>query len=427
MIGSSYASANRFSALRSNSRSQSRNRNRSRSGSFRRNLNANLGNTRQPRNTEKKKAILIEKDSLDSCVAELNVLSMTCTKIEQDISKLENAEMKEILGGITFAIRGIAKVHEKILASAAAEPAPEPERATFAQIAGLAASQQASAKPQMQGGAAARSSSAQSGNPNKKRKPSSTADGQGNPEIQIVDLDEADRKYYRFKDVIREAEKSTLIFNLNLGKYPIMDPNTMSTRAALALSAMAAKVEKSTTSHPSDEARETIDDVMGIIKNCEFYGKQTKTYRNSKDPLSSAYCTLPVRYDFADRDTRVRAEQILRERCDVNCSTPYPLIVRECMKGAANALRKAFPGATPRVNVDAHNFCLRLAKKEKGAQKYDWLDAVIPLPALALETELKKIPPGFAFEVKIAAAQTTNPETADKIAEPMEGANGPQS
>jgi len=445
MIGSSYNSANRFSALRSNSRSTSRNRgnprNRSRSNSFRRNLSNTQPQTSSYRN------ITMTKTEVDECAHDISVLSMTVTKIELDVSKLESPELKEILGGLAFAVRSLAKIQEKFLRQAAVEPEPVSQTpASFAEVAARSAWTPAQTntqtgpqnRPPAQKTAGHPLARARlDSNPSKKRKNDDSAASDDPPLIRIEnDTDEADRKYYRFKDVIRDCEKSTLIFNLNLGRYPIMDPKTMSNRAALALSAMAAAVENSQTSHPSEEARETIDDVIGIVKEVEFYGKQTKTYRNSRDPKSGAYCTLPMRYDFSDRDTRVRAEQILRDRCNVNCSTPYPLIVRECMKGAANALRAAFPGAVPRVNVDAYNFCLKLAYRPVGAKQFIWLDQSVPLPALALEVDLRKIPEDFRFDVALTPktggsppAREKTPERASEASgtEPMEGANGSQS
>ena len=176
----------------------------------------------------------------------------------------------------------------------------------------------------------------------------------------------------------------------------------MSTRASLALSKMAAKKEKLNTSIPSEETRDTLDDALGMAKNIVFYGKQTKTYRNLKDTENSgAFCTLPVRYDFKDRDTRARVENILREKCDIKCSTPYPLVVRECMKQAAESTKKSFPESSVRVNLDAKNFCLRIAKKEKDEVAFTYLRKHLPLPIEALDTTLKKLPENFSFDTNL--------------------------
>jgi hypothetical protein len=50
-------------------------------------------------------------------------------------------------------------------------------------------------------------------------------------------------KVRKFKEAIRDAERSTLCFNLNMGNKPIMNKTTIAERASLALTSMAAKAE----------------------------------------------------------------------------------------------------------------------------------------------------------------------------------------
>jgi hypothetical protein len=141
-----------------------------------------------------------------------------------------------------------------------------------------------------------------------------------------------DPKVKKFKDAIRDAEKFTLIFNLNLGKVPMINQDTMSTRVTVALTEMAAAVDESQGNVPSEDTMSAIDDVLSVAKGIKFYGKATKSFKSNKDPRSGSYCTIPVRYDFGDADTRTFAENILKEKCKIQCSTAYPAVVRECIK-----------------------------------------------------------------------------------------------
>jgi hypothetical protein len=47
----------------------------------------------------------------------------------------------------------------------------------------------------------------------------------------------------KFKDCVHDAERSSLILNLNLGRIPVVNKDTMSKRATLALTTLAAKKE----------------------------------------------------------------------------------------------------------------------------------------------------------------------------------------
>ena len=348
--------------------------------------------------------IVIDANTLDALKFELTKIASLCDKIAFDIDTSDaNPNTKTITGGLLEAIRGLGTIQGKLLPNTPAQTFTS--RPLYSSIAS------APAPPTHNG-------------PHKRARKDLTpmvtlsrATATNNPPvseeeaIQLKKLEEKATKLRKFKDAVKDAEKSTLLFNLDLGRTPIMNHDTMSTRASIALSKMAAKTENSTTSLPSEEARETLDDVLGLAKGITFFGKQTKTYRNPKDPDNSgAFCTLPVKYDFKDRDTRARAEKVLRERCKVNCATPYPTILRECIRQAANAVKTKFPGSAVRINVDSSNFALKLAKKRPGETEYANWQAPIPLPAEALDIHAKKIPEGFAFEINLTPTPAKQPE-----------------
>jgi len=421
MVGTSYASSNRFTALHpDNQNGAKKKRNRSRSNSSRRNDSQNNQQQQEAQApTPKANVAHIEIDCeiLEKCRSELADIATLCEKIDLAMMQIEGEQtpLMDVLGGLTMAIRSFGSIHDAMLKSA---KEPPPSYAKVAKGNGNAKPPAKQNRPQVP--LVVRNFQCAS---NTAPPSDQTSEHSGGPRIQVSDEhSENDRKYYRFKDVIKEAEKSTLIFNLNLGKFPIMDVNTMSTRSSLALSSMAAKVEKMPTNHPSDEARETLDDVMGVVKKVHFYGRQTRSYINPKDKKSGSYCTVPVRYDFSDRDMRIRAEKILRERCDVNCTTPYPLVVRECMKRTAAATKAVYPDHNVRINVDAHNFCLRIGIRAANEKVFHWIPKPVQLPALALDTDLKKLPRDFDFAVQLLPRNPTS-EISQTIPPPVENTN----
>jgi hypothetical protein len=74
----------------------------------------------------------------------------------------------------------------------------------------------------------------------------------------------------KFKEAVEKAESSTLIFNLDMGRVPILNTETMSTKATLALAAMAAENENITGSVPTEDKIAGIDDILSVVKNIEF-------------------------------------------------------------------------------------------------------------------------------------------------------------
>jgi hypothetical protein len=158
---------------------------------------------------------------------------------------------------------------------------------------------------------------------------------------------------------------------------------------------MAAKVEKSTTSIPSRDVVATIDDILSVTKGMTFYGSVTKTYNNPKDKASGSFCTIPIRYEFKDRETRIQAETILRNTCNVNCATPYHPMLRECIKQTAEFFRGLYNTSYVRVNVDTSKMSLKVLYKLDKDAKWCHHDKLIPIPEEALNITLRRPPSSF--------------------------------
>jgi hypothetical protein len=82
----------------------------------------------------------------------------------------------------------------------------------------------------------------------------------------------------KFVAAVREAEKSVLLFNLDLGQVPIMNTSTISMKVTQDLAAKAATVEGKDTGRPSEEVVTMLDDAISLVKGMEFYGKVTKAF-----------------------------------------------------------------------------------------------------------------------------------------------------
>jgi hypothetical protein len=213
---------------------------------------------------------------------------------------------------------------------------------------------------------------------------------------------EHDKKLREFKEAIYNAERSTLIFNLDMGRTPVMNKETMSKRATMALSAMAAKVEKSVSTTPSAESIEAIDDVLSIVDNMELYGNETKTYKHPSDKLSGAFCTVPVKYEFDNPAVKYKAEKVLRKVCDAQCTTPYPVGVRECIKQIVAVVKNRYPDNYVRVTVDTKNMVFKVARKPpKDAEnpKWQYRDEHVPIPPMALDLTLRRAPLNFKLDI----------------------------
>ena len=191
----------------------------------------------------------------------------------------------------------------------------------------------------------------------------------------------------KFVSAVREAEKSVLVFNLDLGKVPIMNTGTIAKKVTESITAKAAAAEGSDNVRPSEDTIMILEDTLSVMKGMEFFGKVTKVYNNTKnngDELNGKFCTLPVKMVFKDKDSKARAEAVLRKTCKLQCTTPYPPLLRKLIKETIDSYRGKFPDSFIQVKVDAEGGKLLLSRRSKEDNKWTNNFEVIPISAGAM-------------------------------------------
>ena len=203
-----------------------------------------------------------------------------------------------------------------------------------------------------------------------------------------ISEEEAARR--KVRQVLREAEKKSILFNLDLGPVPTMNKETISRKVTLALSNKARSGEHD---YHIGDAEDVIDDVLSCAK-LEFLGTTTrKFFNNAKkdDPRNNKMCTLPVRMDFKDRETRIQAEISMRKICKVSCSTPYPRRLRTMLDAMVKEGKVKAPGCfiRTRVNVDK----LTLEAHAKRGESWEDLHLLTAIPIDILDRQVTNLPP----------------------------------
>jgi hypothetical protein len=213
-------------------------------------------------------------------------------------------------------------------------------------------------------------------------------------------------QHARFSDVVRNAERSILLVNLDLGNSPIINPKNISSKVTNALLSLAAKVEAKTDpenreaakGNPSPSSISLLDDILSMATAMKFFGKVTSPCRNMKDPsLNGSFYTIPVCLEFADKGSRNRIDSILREHCGINSLVPYPGILRSCIKATLDHFKSIHPDNFVKVSVDHVNLCLKVSHRIKdGSSKPYWKSSCgsITLPELVLDTTARVPPVG---------------------------------
>jgi len=189
----------------------------------------------------------------------------------------------------------------------------------------------------------------------------------GRKEVPLVSPEEAELSFKKkkFAQEVREAERSSLIFNSNMGGVPVMNPDTMRTRFSMDLAAKAAAVEKKTDGVPSATVAAQLDDALEMVTRMEYFGRVTKKAMKRGTHEPDDFFTIPVKLSFKDKDTRDAAEFRMRTMCDINCTVPYHRTLRNVIGTVIAENKEKYPDNFIQIKVDVEKFVLKVNRKSK--------------------------------------------------------------
>jgi len=205
-----------------------------------------------------------------------------------------------------------------------------------------------------------------------------------------------------FSTAIRNAEKSVVIYNLNLGQAPLLNPATISAKVTTALiQAAAANI----TNNDTSAAGEMVNDLLSQVKGMDLFGKGTKPCKDPKNSsINNSYYTIPVKLTFSNKQVSKHVNEILRQKYKVSTSIPYHRTLKKAMSLAHEKISKLNPGKQVLISLDAAKKCLKPFTRcppSSGNRSEDssWSSAGNPiqLPLDALNPKLKEISSEFSL------------------------------
>jgi hypothetical protein len=164
-----------------------------------------------------------------------------------------------------------------------------------------------------------------------------------------------------------KADCESVMFEVNLGS------NTMANRAGLA-NAFSNAVRKSAVDSAISagkdpaEAVRVMDDALSCVSDMEFIGASSQKFISKKqgDTRNNTFCTMPIKFKFEDRNSRIHFEKSMRDNCNMRAGISLPKPVRMEQAAFLTALRERYPNDAITVRPDTRSCSLYALRKEGG-------------------------------------------------------------
>jgi hypothetical protein len=198
------------------------------------------------------------------------------------------------------------------------------------------------------------------------------------------------------------AEKSAVVFDVDLGPVPVSNRGTLNAAFAGGLKSAALKVAGETGDEIGESIR-VVNDALSNADNVEFLGQSSSARIDKRDPMNpitSPFCSMPVKLDFPDKNTRIHFERTLRQNCKQKAQMSLPNKIWKYQTAYRTALKEKYPGKVVMVRVDTAAMSLVAHTKDEGDVTWtrcpgDWpLPRGIMLPGFPLVTRVDLSPVG---------------------------------
>jgi hypothetical protein len=214
-----------------------------------------------------------------------------------------------------------------------------------------------------------------------------------------------DRNGDPFATAVREAERSVVIYNLNLGQSPLLNPTTISSKVTSALIKAAADNLEGVHNGSIPIAGEMVNDLLSQVRSMNLFGKGTKPCKDPKNPAKDGtFYTVPVKLSFNNKQVAKTVNDMLRQKYKVSTSIPYHRTLKKAITLAHDKVSKSNPGKQVLISLDAANKCLKpfvrdppFNGRRSGPSNWCPTGGIIALPYEAFDPKLKELTEDFSL------------------------------
>jgi len=200
----------------------------------------------------------------------------------------------------------------------------------------------------------------------------------------------------KLADALAAAEKTAIIFDADLGTASIGNKDRLAHTFSATVKAKAIAVagegdgSEDEIAAATAEAIRVADDALSCASDMSFLGQATKSYTNSRDASDSrngTFYTMPIKFVFPDKSSRIHFERTMREKCKLKAAMSLPLGIRKEAEKCRKSALEQFPGELVMVRAESEGLQFAIFHKKDGDRKWVRSPISYPIPVSAVMPE----------------------------------------
>jgi hypothetical protein len=197
------------------------------------------------------------------------------------------------------------------------------------------------------------------------------------------------------KEGLAKADRESIVFDANLGPVTLANRTALATAFSNSIRTAAVETAKAEGTDPAEAVR-VMDDALSVVTDMEFIGASSQKFisKNVNDTRNNKFCTMPIKFKFEDRDSRIHFETSVRKYCKLKATMSLPRAIRDEQTAFQKAVKQRYPDEVVTVRVDTWTASLQAYRKAEGQKKWDRCHESV---SLQLETLLPGYKPRNSF------------------------------
>jgi hypothetical protein len=197
----------------------------------------------------------------------------------------------------------------------------------------------------------------------------------------------------KLADALAAAEKTAIIFDADLGTASVGNKDRLAHTFSATVKAKAIAVAEEGEGNEEEiaaataEAIRVADDALSCAADMSFLGQATKLYTNSRDASDAkngTYYTMPIKFVFPDKSSRIHFERTMREKCKLKAAMSLPLGIRKEAEKCRKSALEQFPGEIVMVRAESEGLQFAVFHKKDGDRKWVRSPTSYPIPVSAV-------------------------------------------
>jgi hypothetical protein len=184
------------------------------------------------------------------------------------------------------------------------------------------------------------------------------------------------------KAALISAEKTAVVFDADLGTSPVANRAALNGAFSAGLKAATMKVAEESRADVNESIR-IVNDALSCADNLSFVGQTTARKIDKRDPanpITLPFCTMPVKLDFPDKDTRIHFEKTIRKHCGMKATISLPFQIRKFQGLFLDALRNRYQGRAITARPDTSTLSMVAFMKNEGDRGWSRCRETVPIP-----------------------------------------------